>query len=176
MFENLKLKLAHYTTRKKYLKKNLEPIVFNKIISNALEFLILMPEDDKEFYHSVELLQYLNIHRKNVTIFAAEHKFNLIPEKEKYKFISYTQTQKNKFNLPDPILVNKLKDKSFDVVIDLNRNENIFFSAVTNIVNSNLRMSYIKERSEGYYNFQFAETGNDPEVSLRNLINFLQMF
>ena len=105
MFEKLKIKIAHFVTQRKYIRKNIEPIVFNKIISNALEFLILMPENDKDFYHSIELLQYLNIHRKVVTIFAAEHKYSLIPEKDKYKFIAYNQLQKTKFDPPDPVSV-----------------------------------------------------------------------
>ncbi len=176
MFENLKLKLARIIVRKKYLKKNLEPIIFNKIITDAQDFLIIMPESDTDFYHAQDLLRYLLIHRKSVTLFLPEHKYNLMPEKDKYKFIAFNPLEKTRLFLPDHNLTEKLKDKTFDAVIDLNRNENIFFSAVANIVISKLRISFTKENSESYYNFQFAGSPGNTEVAFRNLLNFLQMF
>ena len=176
MFEKLKLRLARIIVRKRYLKKNLEPIVFNKIISNAQDFLILMPESDTDFYHSQDLLKFLTIHRKSVTLFLPEHKYNLMPEKDKYKFISFNPLEKTKLYLPDHILTELLKNKTFDAVLDLNRKENIFFSAVANIVESKLRISFTKENSEPYYNFQFAGSPDNAEVAFRNLLNFLQMF
>lgn len=176
MFENLKLKLARIIVSRKYLKKNLEPIVFNNIISGAQDFFIIMPESDTDFYHSLDLLKYLFIHRKSITLFLPEHKYSLIPEKEKYKFIAFGPLQKSKLFLPVPELSDKLKSKTFDVVIDLNRQENIFFSAAANIVESKLRISFTKENSEAYYNFQFADSRNNPEVAYRNLLNFLQLF
>jgi hypothetical protein len=176
MFENLKLKLARIIVRKKYLKKNLEPIVFNKIITDAQDFFVIMPESDVDFYNAHDLLKYLIIHRKNVTLFLPEHKYNLMPEKDKYKFISFNLLEKTKLFLPDQNLTERLKNKLFDVVIDLNRKENIFFSAVANIVNSKLRISFTKENSESYYNFQFAGSTDNSEVAFRNLLNFLQMF
>ena len=176
MFGKLKLKLAHFIMHRKYLKKNLQPIVFNKAISDAVDFLILMPEDDKDFYYCQEVIKYLLIHRKQIVLFAPEPKINLVPDKEKYKFISFSALQRTKLNLPDPLLVQKLKNETFDVVMDLNRTENIFYSAAANIVDSKLRVSFSKPGSEGYYNFQFANTKEEPEVTYRNLLNFLQMF
>ena len=176
MFENLKLKLARFIVSKKYLKKNLEPIVFNNVITQAVYFLVILPENEKEFHHSLELLRFLNIHRKSITIFLPEHKYNLVPEKEKYKLIAFDPLHKSRLNLPAPMLINSLHDKTFDVVIDLNRRENIFFSAVANIVHSKLRIGFNKENSGIYYNFLLSDTQNNPEVAYRNLLNFLQMF
>ncbi len=176
MLENLKLKLARFIVRKKYLRKDLEPVVFNNVISQAIYFLVILPGSEKEFQHSFELLRFLIIHRKSVTLFLPEHKYSLIPEREKYKIVAYNPLQKTKLNLPNPALENSLHNKTFDVVIDLNRHENIFFSAVANIVKSKLRISFNKENSEAYYNFLFADSQNNPEVAFRNMLNFLQMF
>ncbi len=176
MLENLKLKLARFIVRRKYIKKNLEPIMFNKAISSSVDFFVILPGSDAEFYHSFELLRYLIIHRKSVTLFLPEHKYNLIPEKDKYKFIAFNPLQKNKLNLPDASLIQLLETKTYDVVIDLNRKDEIFFSAVANIVNSKMRISFNKENSSPYYNFLFADNQQDPEVAFRNMLNFLQMF
>ena len=176
MLENLKLWIARFIVRRKYLKKNLEPIVFNNAITQAVYFLVILPDSEKEFNYSFDLLRFLIIHRKSVTLFLPEYKYNLIPEKEKYKLITFNPHQKNKLDLPDSSLINSLQNKTFDVVIDLNRKENIFYSAVTNIVKSKLRISFNKEHSGAYYNFLFADTHNNPEVAFRNMLNFLQMF
>jgi len=176
MFENLKLKLAGIIIRNKYLKRNLNPIVFNKVITQAQDFLIIMPEVDTDFFHSLDLLKYLSINRKSITLFLPEHKYNLIPEKDKYKFVSFSYLEKTKLSLPNQVLTDRLKNKVFDVVMDLNRKENIFFSAVANIVASKLRICFTKENSEPYYNFQFAGSPDNAEVAFRNLLNFLQMF
>ena len=176
MLENLKLQLARFIVRRKYLKKNLEPIMFNKAISGAVDFFIILPGNDAEFSHSFELLRYLIIHRKSVTLFLPEHKYNLIPEKDRYRFISFNLLQRTKLNLPASSLIELLENKTFDVVIDLNRQEDIFFSAVTNIVKSRLRICFNKEHSSAYYNFLFADNQNIPEVAFRNMLNFLQMF
>lgn len=176
MFENLRLKLARIIIRQKYLRKNVDPIMFNNVISRAQDFFIIMPDSDTDFYLSMDLLKYLLIHRKSVTLFLPEHKYSLIPEKDKYKYIPFNQLQKTKLFLPNQVLKDKLKTKTFDVVIDLNRQESVFFSAVVNIVQSKLRIGFDKANSSPYYNFQFAETQNNPEVTFRNLLNFLQMF
>jgi len=176
MFDKLRLKLARIIIRQKYLRKNTDPIMFNNIISQAKDFFIIMPDSDAEFSYSMDLLKYLLIHRKSVTLFLPEHKYSLIPEKDKYKFIPFSPLEKTKLFLPNQALKDRLKTKTFDAVIDLNRQESVFFSAVVNIVQSKLRIGFDKANSSPYYNFQFAETQNNPEVTFRNLLNFLQMF
>ena len=135
-----------------------------------------MPEDDKDFYHSFELLHYLIIHKKIVTLFIPEYKYNLIPEKDKFRSVTFTALDKNKLNLPSANLVERIQNKNYDVVMDLNRKGIVFFIAVSNIVNSKLRFSFNNEENEGYYNFLFNDNANNSEISFRNLLNFLQMF
>ncbi|HOI30587.1 MAG TPA: hypothetical protein PLZ15_12595 [Melioribacteraceae bacterium] len=176
MFEKLKLKMAHYYIRKKYLKPVGESFSYNNIISKSKDFFVLMPNDDKDFYHGLELIKYLRINNKNVTLFLPEHKYNLIPEKEKFRYISYHEDQKSRLNLPAKNLVQRLKSKEYEVVVDLNRNEDVYFSSITNIVSSRFRIGFNKERSENYYNLQIVNSAGDPELIYRNFVNFLRMF
>ena len=176
MFEKLKLTLAHFFAKRMYLKHDMEPIVFNKIISGAIDFFIILPEDDSDFHFSLELIHYLYANNKAVTIFTMKHKYSLIPEKEKYKSILFSAFEKNRLNLPKKELVKRLKTQKYDVTLDLNRKGNIFYGAVANIVNSQVKISFIKEGMEAYYNFLYTDKQNSPEISFRNLINYLQMF
>ena len=52
MFEGLKRKIAHYIVRRKYLRKNIQQLVFTNIISDSHDLFIVMPKEDKDFFHS----------------------------------------------------------------------------------------------------------------------------
>lgn len=176
MLENIKLKIAHFVIIRKYIKKMEVPITYNKVISGSMNFFIIMPKDDKDFFHSLELIRYFQIHHKIITLFLPEHKYNLIPEKEKYRYISYHNEQVNRFNLPKKSLVQRLNGKEFEIVIDLNRNEDLFFSAVSNIVQTKLKVGFNKERSENYYNMQIRASNGDSELIYKRFLEFLLMF
>ncbi len=176
MFEGLKRKIAHYIVRRKYLRKNIQQLVFTNIISDSHDLFIVMPKEDKDFFHSLDILKYYQIHKKVITLFLPEYKYNLIPDKEKYKFISYYPLQISRFNLPDKNLVGRLTGKEFDVVIDLNRRDDLFFSAISNIVQSKIRVSFEKELSGRYYTMQITDKQSDPELSYRSFLSYLKMF
>jgi hypothetical protein len=176
MFDKIKLKIAHYVINKKYVKRMNQPISYNKIISNSINFFIIMPKDDNDFYHSLELIRYFQLHHKILTLFLPEYKYNLIPEKEKYRYISYHNEQVNRFNLPKKSLIHRLNNKEFEIVIDLNKHEDVFFSAISNIVQSKLKIGFNKERSESYYNLQISGANGTGELIYKNFLSFLLMF
>lgn len=176
MFEGLKRKIGRFVLKRKYLHKNIEQLVYNNVISSAKDFFFVMPNLDNDFYHTLEILKYYQKQNKVITLFLPEHKYNLIPDKEKYKFISFLPHQVSRFFLPEKNLVARLNAKEFDVVIDLNRSENIFFSAISNIVKSKIRISFVKEFSENYYNLQIVDKQGDSETAYRSFLNYLQMF
>lgn len=176
MFEGLKKKIAHFIIKKKYLRKSSKEFSFNNVISSANELLFVMPKDDKDFISSFEILKYYQIHKRTITLFLPEHKYSLVPDKEKFKFISYQINQITKLNLPSKTLVSNLSQKEFEIVIDLNRSEDVFFSAVANVVKAKIRVSFEKEFSEQYYNLQIADKNRDPEVAYRSFLSYLRMF
>lgn len=176
MFENLKQKYAHFVVRRKYLRKGSASLSYNKILSDAIDFFIIMPAKDNDFYHSLDLLKYYLIHKKVITIFLPAHKYNLIPEKEKYKFVSFLPEHINRVYLPGKNLIGNLSAKEYDVVIDLNRSTNIFYSAVANIVKSKVRVGFRKNKSEGYYNLVICGKNEESEAAYRSFLSYLKMF
>jgi hypothetical protein len=176
MFEELKIRLAHFIVKKKYLNKNTGTICYNGFLTNSHNILIIMPKQDKDFIYALDILRYYQIHKKNITLFLPEHKYNPIPEKEKFKFISYSIYQITRLNLPNKNLIKRLKEKEFDAVIDLNRFEEIFFSAVTNIVKSTMRVGFKRDLMNDYYNLVIDQKQDDPEIAFRGFLAFIQMF
>jgi|BarGraIncu00222A_1022003.scaffolds.fasta_scaffold07352_2 hypothetical protein len=176
MFEELKKYFAHLIVRKKYLKKNASAICYNGFLTNSHNILIIMPKQDKDFFFALDILRYYQIHKKNITLFLPEHKYNAVPEKEKYKYISYSLYQITQLNLPNKNIRKKLKDIEFDAVIDLNRVEDIFFSAVANLVKSKMRVGFKRGLMDNYYNLVIDQKQDDPEIAFRGFLAFIQMF
>ncbi len=176
MFENIRKKIGHYLLQKRFCRNDYGVINYNNSIFQSTDFLILMPMDDKDFYQSLNLIKYFLNERKHITLFLPEFKYNLIPEKDKYKFISYHVEQINKLFLPEKSLEARLKNKEFDVVIDLNRSENLFYSAAASIVKAKIRVGFSKVNSEKYYNLLYIDKNSHTEAVYINFLNFLKMF
>lgn len=176
MFEGIKKKISHFIVKQKYIKKHVHPLPYTNVISNAHSFFVVMPEQDEDFSSSFEVLKYLTANKKSITLFLRDHKYSLIPEKEKFRFITFGQDQVGRLNLPGKKIVENLNGKEFDVAIDLNRREDVLYSAVTNIARSNLKVSFAKEFSESYYNLQITDKQTDSEASYKSFLNYLQMF
>lgn len=176
MLENLRKKIGHYLLKRKFIRKNSEPVSFNKIISGSFDFFVVMPKEDQDFYQALELIRFFQIHKKRITLFLPDFKYNLIPEKEKYGHISYQPDQITKFFLPAHSLVSTIGKKEYDVVLDFNRTEDIFCSAAANIPRAKVRAGFSKLNSDGYYNLQFNGKAGGAEVTYRNFLRFLQLF
>ncbi len=176
MIEELKRKIAHYLIRKKYLRKSEESIAFKSIIRDAKEILLIMPGNDADFIEALESVKYFQNHKKTISIFIAEAKHSTLQLTSSVKLISYLPLQITRFFLPDKMLLARLKDKKYDVVIDLNLKENTFFSCVANVVNSKIRIGFRKNRSEDYYNIIYDSKQNEPLLVYKKLIEHLAMF
>lgn len=176
MILEIKKKFGHYLLKRRIAKKIPESISFNRIISDSKSVMIIIPVKDEDFFPSLEIVRYFFIHKKEVTLFLPEFRYNQIPEKDKYQFISFLPVQITKCFLPNKKLIQRLQAKQVDIVIDLNRNEDIFFSAVANTVISKVRIGFKKEKSDSYYNLLFECKQTDANAAFFNLLNYLRMF
>ena len=176
MFEEFKKKCAHFYIRKKVLKKPSEVISFKRIISDSQTVFIVMPAGDNDFPNSFEILRYLQIHKKDITLFLPEFRINQIPERERYKLISFFPDQITKIFLPNKKLREKVMGKSVDLVLDLNRSEDTFHSAISNYVASKVKLGFRKKNSESYYNLLFDSKQTESNAAYFNLLNYLRMF
>lgn len=176
MFAELKRKFAHFIIRRKYLRKSDEQIVFKTALSGANDVLIIMPGNEIDFSNSLEIVRYLKIHQKDVSLFILESKHEAVPHQPDYKFISFLPAHINRFFMPDKMLIDRLKVKQFDAVIDLNRFEDTFFSCVANVVQSGIRIGFRKNRSDDYYNLLFESKQNEPAAAYAKFLEHLSMF
>lgn len=176
MFSALKNRLAKFIVKRKYVGKNPPQISFNNFITNSVYYFVIMPEDSHDFENCLSILKFFDTNKKNVTVFIPEKNKNLVPGSAKFKFVTYNESDLTKLGIPNHVFVKRLRKKDFDLVIDLNLNDNILASAVTNIVSSNFRVGFVKTDSDKYYNLQFNKEQNNSEISYKNLLNSLGMF
>ena len=174
MIEKIKLLVGRYILHKK-LKKN-EQIIFNKFFTNADDYFIILPEDDESFKYSFVIIKYLFEHKKNITLFVVDYRKSLILDSAKYHVVTFENENKNIVNLPKQELLEKIEQNQYDLLIDLNRNYNIFYSAITISVKAKYRVGFTKEYADLYYNFLIANDERNSELSYKNLLNSLQMF
>lgn len=168
--------IAQYKVNQSISQQTLEGMDFSTLLKKAHTFIVFMPDDEVDFHHSIKVLDYLNQQAKNVTIMTKDFRVSLINPKLRQGLIEYEIRDISKIKLPTKKLIAKLSEKNFDVVIDLNRNENLFYSFAVSQVRSKLKIGFEKKNSDKFYNFQVAFKGTEPEEAYKYLVNCLQMF
>lgn len=168
--------MGYYIFKKKMFRKFDDSYSFKDFIENSSNYLIILPLKDLDFANSFDVAKYFKIHKKEVTLFLPEHKINSANITSYYKYMSYGIEDITKFGLPTKLYINKLKETKFDVLIDLERDNNLFLAAVTSLVDAKFKVGFKKPNLENLYNFQLVNTKINSEISYRNLLNSLKMF
>ena len=168
--------MGFYILRKKILREYNSSCSFKNFIGKSFDYLLILPLNDTDFKNSFDVVKYFQIHKKEVTLFLPEHKVNTINISNRYKYISYDLNDINRFGLPSKNLTEKLKEHKYDVLVDLERENNIFLAAVASSAYAEYKVGFKKAEIENLYNFQLVNTKINSEISYRNLLNSLKMF
>jgi hypothetical protein len=176
LFEEYKNKLGYYIFKKKMFRKFDDNFSFNNFVENSVDYILILPLNELDFKNSFDVAKYFKIHKKNVTLFLPEYRKNLISISNEYKTISYNLNEISKLGLPNKLLKEKISNYKFDVLVDLERDENLFLASVTSMINAKFKVGFKKNNIDNLYNFQLVNTKINSEISYRNLLNSLKMF
>ncbi len=176
MFDGIKRTLSNFVIDSKILDKNKQAQSFKDVFKNSAFFFVIISEEENDFYHCFEVVKFLLQEKKNVTIFLHENKLKLVQNSNLVKNITYGDKDITKLRLPSKELRATLRHLSYEAVVDLNRKENLFCSAVANLVKSDIKMGFVKAGSDKFYNLQLAAGNDKPDVSYKKLKTSLQMF
>jgi len=176
MVTKIKLIIAKYFALKKYAQKQDSELNFNSFFSDSKSVLIVFPSSiSKLSLEIIELVRFIAIHKKKLFFIHKSIVQKYLPNDFEYAALVVGESDKTRIGLPTTDLVNRIKKYEFDLVIDLNDEEDIFSSAIANIPKADFRIGFIKENSDKFYNYQICSEINS-EKSLRNLLNSLRMF
>ncbi|MCK5700111.1 MAG: hypothetical protein KAI29_03125, partial [Cyclobacteriaceae bacterium] len=173
--EMIKEKAAKFVVNQVLKKSNFQEQSFSSVINNSITFLVLMPDDDLDFKYSMEILKYLHENKKEVLILTSDYRVSLLPIHLRRFAFGHAIRDTNKINLPSRVLISKLLKRKFDVVIDLNQKEQLFYSYVSGIVKLKVRIGFKKLLADKTFNIQIANNETNPKISYKNLLNCLRM-
>lgn len=176
MLEEYKNRIGYYIFKKKIKKDFKSNSSFTDFIENAVDYILILPLNDLDYSNSFDVAKYFKIHKKNVTLFIPEHKKNSVTISHNYNILDYSLNDISKLGLPNKNFINKLNKHNFDVLIDLERDENLFLAAVTSLISAKYKVGFKKEEVDNLYNFQLVNSKINSEISYRNLLNSLKMF
>jgi hypothetical protein len=176
LFEEYKNRLGYFILKKKLIKDFNSTNSFKNFIGNSSNYIIILPLNDSDFNNSFDIVKYFNLHKKNVTLFLPDHKVNTNNIIQNYNCISYNFDDTSKCGLPTKSFGQKIGGYNFDVLIDLERESNLFLVAVTAIVKAKYKVGFKKSEIDNIYNFELINNKINSEISYRNLLNSLKMF
>jgi len=176
MIDLIKEKVSRFLISKKLKKILLNEQDFSEVLKRSGSFLILMPEDEKDFRASYLVIEHLEHLNKSIKILTRDYRISLMPAKFRNKAMEFGLSDLNKLDLPAHKLVEKLSEMRFDGVIDLNRKDDLFYSYVSNLVNARIRIGFAKKGADKFYNFQISNNDIEADKSYNNFLNCLKMF
>ena len=176
MLDLIKDKIAHTVVDWKLKDRQNKDQTFTEFIKRAFNFLVLMPQDDADFAHSIQVLYFLEDSKKHPSVLTYDFRVSLMPLRFRTSVIEHTLADSNVLKLPSSKIISKLNEMMFQVVLDLNRKDNLFYSYITSVINVPIRVGFSKPDSDLYYNVQIKDTESEAEISYRNFLNCLKIF
>ena len=164
IFVNLKLKKGEFDNQS-----------FSSAFKSSNSFLILMPDDDKDFQYAVNILDYLEELKKDYSILTFDYRVSLLPLRFREKAFGHGIKDINKIELPSRRLTSNLTKKKYDVLLDLNSKEQLFYTYISGIVSAAVSIGFAKGFADKVYNIQIANSETNPKISYENLLNCLKM-
>ena len=176
MFESIKENISRILISRRLKNITLNEQDFSQALKRCGSFLVLMPEDEKDFRASYLVIEHLEHLNKSIKILTRDYRISLLPAKFRNKAMEFGISDLNKLDLPSHKLIEKLSAMKFDGLIDLNRKDDLFYSFVSNLVNARIRIGFTKKGSDKFYNFQISNNDIESEKSYNNFLNCLKMF
>lgn len=176
MLDLIKDKIAHSVVDWKLKDREKKDQSFTEFFKRSFKFLILMPQDDADFAHSIQVLYFLEDNKKHATALTYDFRVSLMPLRFRSKVIEHTIADVNLLKLPSAKIISKLNEMNFNVVFDLNRKENLFYSYIASIVEIPIRVGFVKPNADRYYNLQIKDTETEAEIAYKNFLNCLKIF
>jgi hypothetical protein len=176
MITILKERAARFIVKRRVQVGEFSQRNFSAIFSKTYSFLILMPANESDFRFVFPVLEYLREQRKNIVVMTYDFRVSLLQPYFKTNAIEHGLKDETQLKLPSKKMLDKLSNMRFDVIIDANRDEILYYSYIAKSLTANVKIGFVRSDSDKYFNFQIINKQNDPETSYRNLLDSLKMF
>lgn len=176
MITAIKTRAARFIVKRRAPGEEFSQRNFSSIFAKTYSFLILMPANESDFKFVFPILEYLREQRKNIVVMTYDFRVSLLQPYFKTNAIEHGLKDETQLKLPSKKLQNKLSNMRFDVIIDTNREEILYYSFIAKLLNAQVKIGFARSDSDKYFNLQVINMQNDPETSYKNLLDCLKMF
>ena len=176
MLDLIKDKIAHTVVDWKLKDKKNKNQTFTEFVKRSFNFLILMPQNDADFAHSIQVLYFLEDNKKHASALTYDFRVSLMPLRFRTRVVEHSLADANVLKLPSSKIISKLNGMMFQVVLDLNRKENLFYSYISSVLDVPIKVGFDKPNSDLYYNVQIRDTESEAEISYKNFLECLKIF
>ncbi len=177
LVDDLKRRIGETLLYRKVGRLNVDKNSFSDFFTTAIDVLILLPEDEPNFTFALDVARFFKIHKKNVTLIIPEFKKNLLANNFDYNYLTINVDSQSGLGFAEENLLKSISKNYFDIYIDLNETESLFYSSISLQVKAKFKIALFKRsKSEKIYNLLFDENTTNFENSCRNLLNSIQMF
>ena len=176
MIATIKERAARFIVKRRVPGGEFSQRNFASIFAKTYSFLVLMPAKESDFKFVFPVLEYLRVQRKNIVVMTYDFRVSLLQPYFKTNAIEHGLKDETQLKLPSKKLLDKLSSMRFDVIIDANRDEILYYSYIAKSLNAHVKIGFVRSDSDKYFNFQVFNKQNDPETSYKNLLDCLKMF
>jgi len=179
MFELVRQRLGVYYTRI-YFKHERDVLTdFTRAISSAKMALVFLPDDQQEFQLARTILPSLQKKFKGnrLTIIVPEHVKDPMRDVYLCEIIRLHERDINLLFLPKDHLRRRIREKDYDVAVDLNIRLHLPSAFLCKESRSKVRIGLLKEHADTFYNLQLRTTSTgSAKVIYEHLSSCLAMF
>ncbi|MFQ5797229.1 MAG: glycosyltransferase family 9 protein [Bacteroidota bacterium] len=177
MFQALRMKSGLWFVKFHFRNRRDTIQDFTTALSGAERALVLLPNDPTSAKAAEGFLSILGhrFHGSRLTVLLGEQIHSVPQILQTANFIRLYHDAINKFFLPKKQFIEKINQREYDVAIDLNLDLVLPHAYICKVSNARVRVGYVKESSDIFYNFQI-KSGGEPSSPYRFLAECLEMF
>ncbi|HXG01642.1 MAG TPA: hypothetical protein VNL69_12680 [Bacteroidota bacterium] len=152
----------------KYRNRTDQVISFARALSGSQRALVIMPLDRRELLSAFNVIVMLKrkFDEERITVIGDERGLEAIRLMPKSHFVQIKNTDVNLFYHPRPAFLALIKDRMFDLAIDLNLDFVLPSAYICRESNARIRIGFAGPNSDYFYNFQIQP---DPQKSRQTI-------
>jgi ADP-heptose:LPS heptosyltransferase len=179
MLEEARHSLGTRFARWLFRKSRDEVISFTSAISSARRVLLVMPLTEEDLLPTLKVIEMLKsqFREEDITIVTGGRGIEVMRLLPRGQFVHLLKTQVSYFYLPRADFINSLRQKRYDLAIDLNLDLVLPSGYICKVSGANVRVGFNRKHADVFYNFQIKP---DPTLGRKliydRLVQCLQKF
>lgn len=179
MFEGLRRTIGIHVARFTFRDAKESVTTFTDAVSGAHQVLLIMPFDHFELLPTIRVIETMKkrIREEHITVITDELGVEAVRLLPRSQFIRVVAADLNAFFMPHPSIIRRVREKAYDLAVDLNLDLVLPSAYICRASNARVRIGFARKQAEAFYNFQIQ-----PDLTLGKqliydrLAQCLQMF